>query len=273
MSLSIQSTKKLNNGVQMPLLGLGTWQNRGKSVIKSINWALEVGYRHIDTASFYKNEKNIGKAIQKIDIARDDIFITSKVWDTEQGYDSTMKAFERSTKKLKTDYLDLYLVHWPRKQRNETWKALEKLYNEGKIKAIGVANFYIHHMEELIDKYSITPAVNQFELSPFLYREELITFCKENEIAVEAYSPLTHGKKLDHPKLKQIAKNYNKSTAQILIRWGLEHGFIEIPKSSDKSHIQQNADVFDFSINSEDMEILDNLEQSFQLLDDTSNWD
>ncbi|MGV9172181.1 MAG: aldo/keto reductase [Promethearchaeia archaeon] len=273
MDLNIQSTIKLNNDIEMPILGLGTWQNKGKSVIRSVKWALEFGYRHIDTASFYKNESQIGKALQESDIPRKDIFITSKVWDTEQGYKSTLKAFELSTRKLKTDYLDLYLIHWPRKQRKATWKALQELYNEGKVKAIGVANFSIHHIEDLINDFSIIPAVNQFELSPFFYRKDLINFCRENKIAVEAYSPLTHGKKLDHPLLEDIAKKYEKSSAQILIRWGVQHKFIEIPKSSSKSHIRENAEVFDFRIQKEEMQKLDNIEENFQLLDDTKNWD
>jgi diketogulonate reductase-like aldo/keto reductase len=175
---------------------------------------------------------------------------------------------------LGTSYVDLYLIHWPRiKTRKETWKALEKIYKDGKARSIGVANYWIHHLQEILDSFEIIPAVNQFELSPFLYRKELITFCESHKIAVEAYSPLTHGRKLDHPSLRKIADKYNKSKAQILIRWGLQHGFIEIPKSSQKEHIIENSKVFDFKLNMDDMKTLDNLGEKFQLLYDTSKWD
>jgi len=274
MNLSLNTKLELNNGVKMPILGLGTWKMKGKDAINSVRWALDAGYRHIDTAKLYGNEKEIGKVIKESDIPRKEIFLTSKVWDSDQGFDSTLKAFEKSVKRLNTDYLDLYLIHWPRDaKRKETWKALEKLYDEGKVKAIGVANYWIHHLKEILEEFNITPAINQFELNPFLYRKELIEFCRDNNIIVEAYSPLTHGQKLGNPKLKPIAKEYNKSTAQILIRWGLQHEFIEIPKSSQKEHILENSKVFDFELKTEHMEKLDNLNEKFMNLYDTSKWE
>ncbi|MEJ2250451.1 MAG: aldo/keto reductase [Candidatus Lokiarchaeota archaeon] len=273
MSLTLNSKVELNNGIKMPYFGLGTWKNKGKSVIDSVKWALDIGYRMIDTATLYGNEKEIGKAISSSNIPREEIFITSKVWDSDQGYEKTKIAFRRSLKALQTDYLDLYLIHWPRNLRNETWRAMQEIYKEGKVKAIGVANFAIHHLEELLEKYEVIPAVNQVEFSPFLYRKELLEFCRENNIQFEAYSPLTHGRKLDDTILKEIAKKYNKSTAQVLIRWGLQHNIIEIPKSSSKEHIEENALVFDFELSKEDMKTLNTLDETFRLLYDTSTWD
>jgi len=273
INLTLNSKVELNNGVKMPYLGLGTWKVKEIDAINSVNWALEVGYRMIDTATLYGNEQEVGKAIQSSEIPREEIFITSKVWDSDQGYEKTKKAYEESLKLLDIDYLDLYLIHWPRKLRNETWRAMQELYEEGRVKAIGVANFAIHHLKELLEKFEIIPAVNQVEFSPFLYRKELLKFCRKNNIQLEAYSPLTHGRKLDNPILKEIGKKYEKTPAQILIRWGLEHNIIEIPKSSNKEHIRENAEVFDFELSEEDMENMDNFDESFRLLYDTSTWD
>jgi diketogulonate reductase-like aldo/keto reductase len=273
MKLSLDTEIELNNGIKMPILGLGTWKLTGIDAYNSVKWALEAGYKHIDTAKLYGNEKEVGKAIKESKISRDEIFITSKVWDSDQGYDSTLHAFERSLKNLSTSYLDLYLIHWPRKMRKETWKAMEKIYDEGKVHSIGVANFWIHHVEEILTNFAIKPAVNQFELSPFLFRKELVNFCNSCDITIEAYSPLTHGRKLDHPIIESIANSLNKTPAQILIRWGLQHDFIEIPKSNQKDHIIQNAMVFDFELDIDQMKQLDNIEEKFQLLYDTSKWD
>jgi len=275
MELTIDSTVELNNGIKMPRLGFGTWKLKRKVVIKPIKWAIDMGYRLIDTASFYKNEKYIGTAIRENEIPREALFITSKVWDTDQGYEETLKAFNETIKKLKTDYLDLYLIHWPRKLRNETWKALEKLYEDDKVKAIGVANFAVHHLKEIIENFKIIPAVNQFELHPFNYSEEesLIEFCRTKNIHIEAYSPLTHGRKLNNPTIKAIGEKNNKSTAQVLIRWSLQHGFICIPKSGSQNHIKDNANVFDFELSEEDMEKINKIKEDFRLLDDTSKWD
>ncbi len=274
MKLNIDTKINLNNGIKVPILGLGTWRLTGKDAINAVKWALEAGYRHIDTAALYNNENQVGIAIKESDISREDIFITSKVWNRDQGYQSTIKALDRSLKRLNTTYVDLYLIHWPLKnKRIETWKALEKIYKEGKARAIGVSNYWIHHLREILDSFTITPSINQFELNPFLNRKELINFCKENDISIEAYSPLTHGKKIDYPLLEKIAKKYDKSVAQILIRWGLQHEFIEIPKSSKKNHIVQNSKVFDFELGKEDMYMLDKIDEKYQYLFDTSKWD
>jgi len=274
LKLNIDTKINLNNGIKVPILGLGTWRLTGKDAINAVKWALEAGYRHIDTAALYNNENQVGIAIKESDISREDIFITSKVWNRDQGYQSTIKALDRSLKRLNTTYVDLYLIHWPLKnKRIETWKALEKIYKEGKARAIGVSNYWIHHLREILDSFTITPSINQFELNPFLNRKELINFCKENDISIEAYSPLTHGKKIDYPLLEKIAKKYDKSVAQILIRWGLQHEFIEIPKSSKKNHIVQNSKVFDFELGKEDMYMLDKIDEKYQYLFDTSKWD
>lgn len=259
----------------MPRLGFGTWKLKGMKAINPVKWALDAGYRSIDTATLYGNEKYVGKALKERDIPRKDLFITTKVWDSDLGYKKTFKAFEKSLQNLDLEYIDLYLIHWPRKLRNESWKAMEELYKEGKIKAIGVANFATSHLQELISRFEIIPAVNQFELHPFLYNErrDLIKFCKDNNIQVEAYSPLTHGKKLNHSTIKAIAAKYEKTSAQIFIRWGLQHDFVVIPKSGSKNHIQENSDVFDFQISESDMKEIDTIQENFRLLYDTSTWD
>ncbi len=269
MELTINSTIELNNGIKMPILGLGTAALFGKPAYQSAVWALELGYKMIDTASMYGNERNVGKAIQKSGIPRDELFITTKVWETDQGFDNTMAALEKSLKKLKLTYIDLYLIHWPRSNlRNETWKALEKILEEGKARAIGVSNYAIPHLEELFETSSTLPAVNQVEFTPFLYQKELLNICKKNKIVVEAYSSLTRGQKFENSVLKSICQKYNKFPAQILIRWGLQHEIIQIPRSRSQQHIQENAQVFDFTLNDEDMKQLDNLNEDFRLTED-----
>jgi diketogulonate reductase-like aldo/keto reductase len=259
---------KLNNGIQIPQLGFGTWDLRGETCIKAVKWALDSGYRLIDTASLYENETEIGKVLKASDIPREELFITSKVYDNEQGYDETFNAFERSLSKLKLDYLDLYLIHWPRKRRLETWKALKELYHQGKTRSIGVSNFTIDYLKELLKNSKVVPAVNQVEFTPFLYQKDLLEYCRKYNIKIEAYAPLTRTRKFDNNTLQAISKKYEKSVAQILIRWGLEHGLIEIPRSQNKTHIQQNINVFDFSIEQEDMQKLNSLNEDFRTVDD-----
>ena len=268
LELSLKSKLKLNNGIEMPILGLGTWALTGKSAYQAVIWALEVGYRLIDTATLYGNEREIGKALKDTDIPRDEIFITSKVWETDLGYEKTLSAFETSLRKLGLSYFDLYLIHWPRTElRHESWEALVKLLKDERTRSIGVSNYTIQHLAELFDRSDIIPSVNQVEFSPFLYQKELLEFCESNNIILEAYCPLTRGKKLDHPKLIEVAKKYNKTTAQILIRWGIQHSIIEIPKSGNKNHIIENADVFDFKIDTIDMKTLDNLNEDYRVVD------
>ncbi|WP_088830089.1 aldo/keto reductase [Paenibacillus tyrfis] len=255
-------TTVLNNGVHMPWLGLGVWKTKeGDEVVQAVQHALEAGYRSIDTAAVYGNEAGVGQAIQAGGIPRDQLFVTTKVWNADQGYDSTLRAFEESRRKLQLEVIDLYLIHWPVKGKyKETWKALEKLYKDGLVRAIGVSNFKVHHLEDLLQDSEIVPAVNQVEFHPLLIQQELRTFCKEHKIQLEAWSPLMQGN-LDLPLLSQLANKYGKTPAQIILRWDLQHGVVTIPKSIRESRIRENIDVFDFTLSDEDMAHLDSLNQ------------
>jgi len=264
--MDINSKFKLNNITYIPAIGLGVFKNpSGESTQNAILSALRNGYRHIDTAKVYGNEEDVGKAVKASGIRREDIFLTTKLWNSDQGYDNTIKALDESLTKMQTEYIDLFLMHWPVEGlRLESWKALERLLSEGKTKAIGVSNFMAHHLSELFENCNIIPAVNQIELSPYnyLYRKETIDLCLDNSIQIEAYSPLTKGVKLNDASLIEVSKRYNKSTAQILIRWALEHRFVVIPKSTKESRIIENSSVFDFEISNDDMIFLDNLNEN-----------
>ncbi|MGF9914727.1 aldo/keto reductase [Paenibacillus ehimensis] len=255
-------TTVLNNGVRMPWLGLGVWKTKeGDEVVQAVQHALEAGYRSIDTAAVYGNEAGVGQALQASSIPRDLLFVTTKVWNADQGYDSTLRAFEESRRKLQLEVIDLYLIHWPVKGKyKETWKALEKLYKDGLVRAIGVSNFKVHHLEDLLQDSEIVPAVNQVEFHPLLNQQELRTFCKEHKIQLEAWSPLMQGN-LDLPLLSELADKYGKTPAQIILRWDLQHGVVTIPKSIRESRIRENIDVFDFTLSDEDMARLDGLNQ------------
>lgn len=268
--MQIKSIKELNNGINIPMFGLGTYLNdNGRQAIDSILYALEIGYRHIDTAAMYENEKEVGKAVRESGIPREEIFVTTKLWNSDHGYDNTIKAFQRSLERLGLDYVDLYLIHWPVENlRLESWRALERLYSDGLCKAIGVSNYMERHVDEILNNFSIVPAVNQVEFSPFLYLKELQNYCESKGIALESYSPLTKGYRLNEPRLIEIARRYDKSTSQILIRWCLQKGMIVIPKSSRNEHIKENADIFDFEISEADMLALDNLNENYR-----STWD
>jgi diketogulonate reductase-like aldo/keto reductase len=267
--LKLSSRIRLNNGIDIPILGLGTWPLKGKEAYQAVLWALDIGYRLIDTASFYGNEKEIGDALHETEVAREDIFITTKVWNSEQGYNSTLEAFERSLKQLNLKYIDLYLIHWPISGlRNETWKALEEIYDSEQVRAIGVSNYTVKHLKELLELSTLIPAVNQVEFSPFLYQKDLIEFCQSKEIAVEAYSPLTRGRRFNNSILQEIIRKYNKTPAQVLIRWGLQHNIIEIPKSGNKDHLIENSQVFDFNLDEYDMNKLDTLNEDYRIIDD-----
>jgi len=270
MNLHIKSSKRLYNAANIPIFGLGTYLNdNGQQTIDTILHALEIGYRHIDTAAMYENEKEVGAAIRETAIAREEIFVTTKLWNSDHGYDNTLRAFSSSLDLLGLDYVDLYLIHWPVENiRLESWRALEKLYNEGLCKSIGVSNYMERHLVELLDNSSVIPMVNQVEFSPFLYLKELQNYCESKGITLESYSPLTKGYKLNDPNLTDIAGRYNRSTSQILIRWCLQKGVVVIPKSSQKEHIKENADVFDFNISEADMAALDNLNENYH-----SSWD
>ncbi|TXT58755.1 MAG: 2,5-diketo-D-gluconate reductase A [Promethearchaeota archaeon] len=269
MNFTIKSSIKLNNDLEIPMFGFGTWDLRRETAYYAVQWAIEEGYRLIDTASMYGNESRVGKAIKNSDVDREEIFLTTKIWPSEMGYESTFKALEKSLKNLKTEYLDLYLIHWPKGKWRETWKAMEELYKEGKVKSIGVSNFTIDLLEEHLNKFDLKPVVNQVEFHPFLYQRQLLEYCRSKNIRLEAYAPLTRTEKFGHPILKNIAEKYGKSVPQILLRWGLQHSIIEIPRSSSKTHIKENANVFDFEIKREDMGKLDSLNQDYRLVEDS----
>ena len=260
---SIYDTTELSNKIRMPWFGYGTYKSSGKELIEGVKFALSLGYRLIDTAEMYGNEEEIGKAIKESGIPRKEIFITSKVWNTNQGYETTLKSFNNSLKRLDVDYLDLYLIHWPVSGKYiETWKALEKLYRDGKVRAIGVSNFLIHHLQNIMDKCEIVPMVNQIEFHPHLVQKDLLNFCKINKIQVEAWSPLMRGRINDIPEIVNIAKKYNKTPAQIVLRWDLQHEVVTIPKSVHKERIKENANIFDFELSDSDMKIIDSLDQN-----------
>jgi methylglyoxal/glyoxal reductase len=264
MLLTLKSSAKLNNGVEIPYLGLGVYQSPpGEITLRGVRYALKIGYRQIDTAELYGNEKDVGRALRESGIRREDVFITTKVWNSHQGYDSTLYACEGSLGRLCLSYVDLYLIHWPvQGLGDETWRAMIKLLHEGKTRAIGVSNYSMRELKELLDKSDIVPAVNQVEFHPFLYQEELLRFCKNNKIQLEAYSPLTRGKRLNHPNILELAKKYNKTPAQVLIRWSLQHNVVVIPKSIHEARIKENSQVFDFQLEPKDMKLLDSLNEN-----------
>jgi diketogulonate reductase-like aldo/keto reductase len=259
MTLTITSTVTLNNGVEMPLFGLGVYQTRqGRETQQAVRWALETGHRLIDTAAIYRNEAGVGIGIRESGISREEIFVTTKLWNTDHRYARAIGACHESLRKLQLDDVDLYLIHWPAsEQRDEAWRALETLYKEGTCRAIGVSNYQIHHLEALLAQSETVPTVNQVKFNPYNYDKRLLDYCRAHHIQLEAYSPLTQGRRLDDPKLVTIAKHYDKTLAQILIRWALQHHVVVIPKSSHQERIQENADVFDFAISDEDMARLD----------------
>lgn len=261
--MDLKTKLEMNNGLDIPVLGLGTWQTRaGTETVNSVLWALDFGYRHIDTAAIYENEESVGEGIRKSGIPREEIFVTTKVWNSDQGYDKALRAFDRSIKKLGLDYVDLYLIHWPVEGlRKDTWKALEYLHGNGKVSSIGVSNYTIKHLEELLELASILPIINQVEFHPYLYQKELMDYCNSKNIIIEAYSPLVRGRKFKDPKLIKIAEKYSKSPAQILIRWALQHNLVVLPKSAHRERIIENASVFDFNISAEDMNFLDSFDE------------
>lgn len=259
----LTDTFELKNGVAIPCVGFGTWQTPSDEVgVNSVRTAIEAGYRHIDTAAAYENEKEVGIGVRQSGVDRGELFITSKLWNTERGYDKTMKAFEISLKALGMDYLDLYLIHWPaapqhgpqwQQTNRSTWKAFEQLYEEKRIRAIGVSNFLPHHLEPLMAEASVQPMVNQIELHVGNTQPEAVAYCKEHGILLEAWSPIGTGRLLGHPMLIEVAKRYDVSVAQLCIRWCLQNGFLPLPKSVTPSRIRENADVFSFDISPEDM--------------------
>lgn len=265
----LSPTTTLNNGVVMPLLGLGVYDLHGKAAEQAVDWALEIGYRLFDTAAMYHNETEVGKALRQATIPRSDLFVTTKVHNTDQGYDAALRAFDQSLAKLDSDYIDLYLIHWPLKAtRSQTWKALERLYAEGRVRAIGVANYLVPFLTELAETATIVPAVNQIEFSPYLFLRNELTYCRQHQIQLQAYSPLARGARFDDPNLVALAKKYAKTPAQLMIRWGLQHGISTIPKSASQQRLADNFDVFDFMLSPDDMTRLDNLHENLRVVED-----
>ncbi|SDX21391.1 Aldo/keto reductase [Marininema mesophilum] len=261
MAHDLQATTRLHNGVKMPWFGLGVYKaEEGTETENAVRTALEHGYRHIDTASLYKNEESVGRSVRESGIPRREIFVTTKIWNTDQGYDKTLFAFEKSQKDLNLDSVDLYLIHWPVKEKyKETWRAMERLYDEGQLRAIGVSNFHVHHLEDLMSRCNIPPMVNQVELHPRLTQKELLRFCQGNHIQLEAWSPLMRGRILENESLSKIAQRHGKTVAQVILRWDLQNGIVTIPKSVRKERIISNADVFDFALTSEEIAMIDQL--------------
>jgi diketogulonate reductase-like aldo/keto reductase len=257
-------------GARIPQLGLGVWQTpRGAATVNAVKAALAAGYRHIDTASIYGNEADVGTAIRESGVRRDALFITTKMWNDDQGYDKALRAFDRSLARLKLEYVDLYLMHWPVPSRRlESWRALERIHDEQRARAIGVSNFLQPHLAELLPRAQVKPAADQIELSPFLQRSETVAYCRQHDIVIEAYSPLTHGQRLNHPVVAEIAARVQRSPAQVLIRWGLQNGLVVLPKSSRPARIRENAAVFDFELDGTAMQRLNALEEGL-----ATGWD
>lgn len=264
--LSSKSCVTLHNGVKMPIIGFGTWKILPNSKAQRVvGEAFDAGYRYVDTARIYLNEKGVGAAIDGSGIARDEIFVSTKLWNSDQGGEKPRIAFDKSLERLQLDYVDLYLMHWPvAGKRLESWKVLEEIYKTGRAKAIGVCNFTEEHLAELIDNCEIVPMVNQVEFHPFLNQKMLQEYCNEHNIHIEAYSPLAHGKRMQDKTLIDIANKYSKSTAQVMLRWNIHIGNIVIPKSTSKERIVENIDIFDFEIDKKDMDRIENLNENLR---------
>ncbi len=272
---NIRDRAVLNNGLKMPWLGFGVFQIKDdQEVDRAIKYALEIGYRSIDTATIYGNESSVGKAIKESGLPREEIFLTTKVWNVDQRAQRTLAAFEKSLDLLATEYVDLYLVHWPVKGfYKETWKEMEKIYQSGRAKAIGVSNFMVHHLEDILSDHQIVPSVNQVEFHPYLVKPELLKFCQNHEIQVEAWSPLMQGHIATEPTVLKLAAKYQKTPAQIALRWDLQHDVVTIPKSTHAHRISENAQIFDFEISQTDMKVLDALDQGKRFGPDPDNFD
>lgn len=263
------TTTTLNNGIQMPLLGLGVYDMHNDEAINAVIHALQTGYRLIDTAAMYNNEEQVGIGIRNSGIAREEIFVTTKVNNLDQGYDATLRAFEVSMQKLNVGHIDLYLVHWPiRSKRKDTWKALEKLYEEKQVRAIGVANYLEPFLDELSTYANHVPAVNQVEFSPWLYLDNLLQRCRRDGTVLQSYTPLVRGQKFSDPRIQQLAQKYQKTPAQMVLRWNIQLGVSAIPKSSSPKRIEENFSIFDFEINAEDMQLLCSMNEGYRVVDD-----
>ncbi len=272
--MNLQTTVELNNGVRMPRIGLGVFMSKeGLEVEGAVSAALEAGYRHIDTAAVYGNERGVGKAVAASGIPRADIFITSKVWNSDQGYQTTLDAFAESMERLGGSYIDLYLIHWPKGPLSvETWNALEEIYGKGWARSIGVSNFLVHHLEELWPRCSVKPMVNQVEFHPYLQQPALQAWCRGHRVQLEAWSPIMKGRVNEIPLLQQLADKYGKSPVQITLRWELQKQIVVIPKSVHRERILSNAELFDFEISDEDMTLIDSLDRHVRVGADPDNF-
>jgi diketogulonate reductase-like aldo/keto reductase len=275
MISSIGDCTVLNNGLKMPWLGFGVWRMKdGLEVEAAVKQALEIGYRSIDTATIYGNERGVGKAIRESGIPREEIFLTTKVWNDDQRAKRTKAAFEESLERLGTDYVDLYLIHWPVKDYYlETWQVMEEIYQSGRAKAIGVSNFLVPHLEELLPVSQTVPSVNQIEFHPLLVQPELLRFCRSHQIQVEAWSPLMEGRIVTVQAVQMLAEKYGKTPAQIVLRWDLQHEVVTIPKSTRPDRIAENTRIFDFELSPEDMDVLDALDGGRRIGPDPANFD
>jgi diketogulonate reductase-like aldo/keto reductase len=264
------TVQHLRSGASIPQVGLGVWQSPAGAVTReAVTTALRLGYRHIDTARAYDNEADVGAAIRDSGIPRAEIFVTTKLWNDDHGYDSALRAFDASSQRLGLEYIDLYLIHWPVPgKRLDSWRALEHLYEQKRARSIGVSNYLVHHLEELLPHARHVPDVNQIELSPFLQRRDTCGLCTKHGIVLEAYSPLTRGKRLDDPVVRAIATEVGRSPAQVLLRWGIQQGFVVLPKSVRPERLAENGSVFEFSLDVAQMQRLDGLDENY-----TTGWD
>jgi diketogulonate reductase-like aldo/keto reductase len=270
-------TYTLSNGRIMPAIGFGTWEiTPDDAAEKAVLLALEAGYRHIDTAKIYGNERGVGAAVRGSGIAREEIFVTTKLWNEDHDYDAALRAIDGSLERLGLDYVDLYLIHWPKSEygsRDQAWRAMQEIYKSGKAKAIGVSNYTIRHLSELIETSDMVPMVNQVEFHPFIYdhQKALLAYCRERNIAVEAYSPLARHSKTSTAEVEAVAAKHGKTPSQVLLRWCLQHGTVPLPRSTNPDHIRENLNVFDFELTDEDMKILDRLSDGERVTTDPEN--
>lgn len=263
-------TLALRGGGAIPVVGLGVWQAPSGAVTReAVANALRLGYRHVDTARIYGNEADVGAAVRESGVARADVFVTTKLWNADQGYDAALKAFDASLGRLGLEYVDLYLIHWPvAGKRLDSWRALERIHAEKRARAIGVSNFLVPHLEELLANANEPPSVDQIEVHPFLQHRETRAFCAEKGIVVEAYSPLARGRRIADPKITAIAARVGRTPAQVLLRWGIQHGMVVLPKSVHAHRIEENARVFDFELDATTMAELDALDEG-----EATGWD
>ncbi len=268
--LTIRSTVTLRGGVEMPRLGLGVWQSApGDETRRAVAEALAVGYRHVDTARAYRNEGDVGEALRASGVPRREVFVTTKLWNADHGYDRALKAIDKSLASLGLEQVDLYLVHWPVEGlRNDTWRAMERIRADGKARAVGVSNYTIRHLDELLARAKEPPSVNQVEFNPFLHQRALLEHCRRHGVQLEAYGPLVRAHRMDHPVLAAIARKHGRTPAQVLVRWGLQHDLVVIPKSVRPERIRENADVFGFALDAADLSQLDGLDEGYR-----TSWD